>query len=393
VSDAVVAGNRRHAFFAINLSGLDRNGGFSAIASEGPYAGSAVNPSVDVPVWRDAALVAERLLLRLSGRSVTRSIGMGHSGGALIMQWIASSRGFSLDGGFPIFDGGNFVHAYDPGSGTIFEGVIPLAGGGFFPVHPQFPLTARMILIGGNTDYAAVDEVNYAGRLQRAGVNLNASLRVYQVRNLPHSFAEIVESTPNINRNIAEHEGIGPSPDAERMGPLVAAAIDNMDAWLGRGVPPPRSWINGVALDDDHNGVPDRIQFIRADGTLTSVVPFVEDLAIDIFLGDTFELSAGAGFPGTVARYSEVLAGLDHVSSSLSLPYLQCRLGGYQFASDATLAPFADFNHHWRNFGEYKNCVETTINSLDHEHLYDKQIGRNTVFTAEILSLFDKTRP
>jgi hypothetical protein len=393
VSDAVVAGNRRHAFFAINLSGLDRNGGFSAIASEGPYAGSAINPSVDVPVWRDAALIAERLLLRLSGRSVTRSIGMGHSGGALIMQWIASGRGFSLDGGFPIFDGGNFVNAYDPESGTIFEGVIPLAGGGFFPVHPQFPLTARMILIGGNTDYAAVDEVNYAGRLQRAGVNLNASLRVYQVRNLPHSFAEIVESTPNINRNIAEHEGIGPSPDAERVAPLVASAIDNMDAWLGRGVPPPRSWINGVALDDDHNGVPDRIQFTRADGTLTSVVPFVEDPAIDIFLGDTFELSAGAGFSGTVARYSEVLAGLDHVSSSLSLPYLQCRLGGYQFASDATLTPFGDLSHHWRNFGEYKNCVETMINSLDHEHLYDKQIGRNTVFTAEILSLFDKTRP
>ena len=35
-------------------------------------------------------------------------------------------------------DGGNFVKAYDPGSGTIFEGVIPLAGGGFFPVHPDW---------------------------------------------------------------------------------------------------------------------------------------------------------------------------------------------------------------------------------------------------------------
>ena len=52
-----------------------------------------------------------------------------------------------------------------------------------------------MILIGGNSDYAAVDEVNYAGRLQRAGVNLNASLRIYQIRNLPHNFAEIVESS------------------------------------------------------------------------------------------------------------------------------------------------------------------------------------------------------
>src|SRR3954471_8168388 len=31
VSDAVVGGDRRHAFFAISLSGLDRSGGFSAI--------------------------------------------------------------------------------------------------------------------------------------------------------------------------------------------------------------------------------------------------------------------------------------------------------------------------------------------------------------------------
>jgi hypothetical protein len=388
VSDAVVGGNRHHAFFAINLSGLDRNGGFSATASEGPYAGSPVNPSVDVPVWRDSALVAERLLLRLSGRSVARSIGTGHSGGALVMQWIASNRGFSLNGGFPIFDGGNFITAYNPGSGTIFEGVIPLAGGGFFPVHPQFPLTSRMILIGGNTEYAAVDEVNYAGRLQRAGVILNASLRIYQVRNLPHNFAEIVESTPNINRNIAEHEGIGPSPDAERMAPMVAAAIDNMDAWLGRGTPPPRSWINGVALDDNHNGVPDRIQFSRADGTLTSVVPFVEGPAIDAFLGDTFELSSGAGFSGTVARYSEVLAGLDHVSNSLSLPYLRCRLGGYYFAADATLVPFADLSQRWENFGRYKSCMEQAMNDLAHEGLYDKPIGEKSVFTDEILSLF-----
>ena len=388
VSDAVVGESRRHAFFAINLSGLDRQGGFSATASEGPFAGSPVNPSVDVPVWRDAAQLAERLLQKLSGRSVTRTIGVGHSGGALIMQWIASNRGFSLNGGFPIFDGGNFVNAYDPGSGTIFEGVIPLAGGGFFPVHPQFPLTARMILIAGNTDFAGVDQVNYAGRLQRAGVNLNASVRIFQVRNLPHNFAEIVESTPNINRDIAEHAGIGPSPDAERMAPLVASAIDNMDAWLGRSIPPPRSWINGVALDDDHNGIPDRIQFSRANGSVTSDFPFVEDPAIDAFLGDSFEFSAAGGFPGTVARYSEVLTGLDHVSSSLSLPYLRCRLGGYQFAADATLLPSPDLDRRWKSFGQYKSSVEQAMNDLAQEGVYDKPIGDRSVFTGEILSLF-----
>jgi hypothetical protein len=213
-------------------------------------------------------------------------------------------------------------------------------------------------------------------------------LRIYQVRNLPHNFAEIVESTPNTNRDIAAHGGMAPSPDAERMAPMIAAAIDNMDAWLGRGILPPRSWINGVAMDDNNDGRPDRIQFSRADGTVTSAYPFVEATGIDAFLGDTLELSAAAGFPGTVARYSEVLAGLDHVPNSLSLPYLRCRLGGYQFAGDATLVAFADLNQRWQSFGQYKSGIEQAMNDLAHESLYDKQIGDKSVFTPKILSLF-----
>ena len=390
VSDAAVGAKRGHAFFAINLSGLDRHGKFSAIATEGPYAGLPVNPSVDVPVWRDMALVAKRLLRQLSGQPVTRSIGVGHSGGALIMQWIASNMGFSLQAGVPLSDGGNFVTAYNPSSGTIFQGMIPLAGGGFFPVHPQFPLTARVLLISGDTDYSDVGHVRYASRLMRAGVNLPASSRIYQIRNLPHNFAEIVESTPNQNRIIAEKVGVEAGPDSERMTPFVAAAIDNLNEWLLRGTPPPRSWINGRALDQDHNGTPDRIEFTRANGTTTSVVPFVEDPAIDTFLSETYELSAAAGFPGTVVRYAEVLAALDHVSGSLSLPYLRCRLGGYEFGSEAKLIPFDDLDQHWKNFGQYKSCIEKAINDLARQQLYDKQIGKEAVFTETIISLFGK---
>ena len=109
--------------------------------------------------------------------------------------------------------------------------------------------------------------MNYAGRLQRAGVNLNTSTRIYQIRNLPHNFSEIVESTPNINA-LLEGFGVIIGNDSERMAPFVAVAIDNMNAWLVGGTPPPRSWINGRSLDDDNNGVPDRIEFARADVTL-----------------------------------------------------------------------------------------------------------------------------
>jgi hypothetical protein len=388
VSDVVVDNPRKHAFFAINLSGLGRNGEFTAIAAEGPFEGMPLNASVDVPITRDMSQVAERLLMKLSQRAVERTIGTGHSGGALITQFMASNRGLALLAGIPLLDGGNFRTAYDPSSGTIFEGIIPLAGGDIL-VNPAFPLTAKAIMIGGETDYSNTAHVIYADRLLRNGVDLNADVRIYFIRNLPHAFAEIVESTPNGNRAFEQLFGFAPEADAEHLRPVVAAAIDNMVDWLVAGRPPPRSFITGQPIDEDDDGVPDRIAFSRADGSTTSVVPYVEDPTIDEFFGEVFEFSTDQ--VGTaVVRYAEVLEALDHESDALSLPQLQCRVGGYSFEADAVLVPFPDLSAHWKNFGRYKSCVEHAISDLSRMGVYDKKIGKHVVFTEEILSLFGR---
>jgi len=213
-------------------------------------------------------------------------------------------------------------------------------------------------------------------------------LRIYQIRNLPHAFAEIIESTPNINALIAAHQGVGPSPDAERLAPVVAAAIDNLQTWITTGAQPPRSWINGRAVDETNDGTPDRIVFTRLNGTTTSFTPFIEEPALDVFVDEPIELSAAGGFGGTVIRYAEVLAALDHVSGGLNPPYLTCRLGGYQFGADATLEPFGDFGQHWRNLGQYKSCIERSMNALASERLYDRALGIRVIYSDENLALF-----
>lgn len=70
-----------------------------------------------------------------------------------------------------------------------------------------------------------MEQVRYVNRILRRGVDLNDGVRIYQFRNLPHAFAEIVESTRNQNAALAENFGFRPSPDADHMAPVVAAAI------------------------------------------------------------------------------------------------------------------------------------------------------------------------
>jgi hypothetical protein len=379
VSDAALDARRGHAVFAANLGGLKRDGSFSITGLEGPFTGQPLNASLDVPITRDLTLLAKRLVKRLAAQPVTRTIGTGHSGGALILQYVTSNVTTPLDGpraGTRVFTGGNFVSAYDPASGVVFDGVIPIAGGSVLP-HLAFPATARMILLAGSADYAGVSLVDYAGRLRRAGVDLARTVRVYQVGNLPHNFPEIVESTPNMNQFLADMIGQASYADGDRVAPVVAAAIDNLREWLAREVAPPPSRINGRALDLSGDGIADAIEFAQAGGA-TQWTPFVEDPAIDVFLGEQFELSAAAGFPGTVRRYAEVLAALQH-EGSLQLPYTTCRLGGYEIGINARLLPFDEANQRWRNSGAYRACLNHAVERLAADGVYDKASARRVL--------------
>jgi hypothetical protein len=389
VSDVVLEASRGHALFAPTLGGLRRDGGFAATATEGPFAGQPLNLTTDAPLTRDLALVARRLLERLSGRPVEHTIGVGHSGGAFVMQYVAGGVTTPfLDGphfGRRVFTGGNFVRPYDPSSGLVFDGIIPIAGAAPL-VHLAFPATARVIQLAGDADYAGVDMVIYVSRLLRAGVDVNAYARVFQISNLPHNFAEVMESTPNVTRLLATF-GIESHPDSERMAPVLAAAIDRMQEWIARGTPPPPSRVNGRGIDTNADGVEDAIEFAQAAGAITRAVPFVEDPSIDTILSERFEMSAAAGQGGLVGRYAEVLGVLHHVPGSLKLPYNTCRLGGYELFAEARLVPFPDLAERWPNRGSYGACITKAMNRLAAEGLYDRHLGGREVWTESNLQL------
>ncbi len=395
VSDGALARDRGHAVFSANLGGLRRDGGFSAIATEGPYAGRPVNLAIDAPITRDLAQLSKRLLERFAERSVDHTIGVGHSGGAAVMQFVAGGVTTTIfDGphaGAPVFTGGNFVTPYDPASGLVFDGVIAIAPGDAL-VHPEFPATVPIIQIGGNSDYSGVDMVRYASRLVRAGVDVDRTMRVYQIADLPHNFAEINEYSPKLNQVLGDVIGLEPSTDGERMAPVVAAAIDNMNAWIATGTEPPPSRLAGRAVDTDGDGAVDAVEFDQTGGASTRRVPFVEDPAIDTFVGEQFELSVAGGFPGTVARYAEVLAALDHEPDALRLPYVECRLGGYEFGplGDTRLAPFGDLRTRWPTFKSFRTSVKGAMSALAAERLYDERLGLRVVFTKDIRGLFGR---
>jgi hypothetical protein len=370
LSDAVLRPPSSHAYFAANLLGLGRDGAFSIIATTGPHAGDPLSGALDVPITRDLAQVAKRLLLKLSGQPVRRTIGSGHSGGALIMQFIDSGNTVSpVAAPVQVRTGGNFVEAYEPSSGLIVDGIIVLAGGNFRP-DATYPLTAPIMLVSGGADGSAIDSMLYAGRLAVPfGVDLDAMVRVYQVHTLPHNFAEVVGETPNLNGLIGDLFGDTFQAGGDRLRPVVAALVDRMNDWLARGIRPPRSRINGVAVDLTADGEADVVRLPQAGGGFTTLFPLGFDPALDTFVGDQFDTST----PPVPIRYQIVGGALDP-GPALALPSVACRLGSYTLGgpfADARLTPFADMAGHWPSDGLYRACVERTITNLAREGLYD----------------------
>jgi hypothetical protein len=372
VSDVALTGSRRHAFFGVNVGGLRRDGGYSMHALEGAHAGEPVAGTVDAVTARDLARVAKRLLEQLAGRPVATTIGTGHSAGALIMQFLSGGQSMIIDDerfGQRLLTGGDYNTPYDPSSGRIFDAFVPFAPSDV-SVNRDFPLAAPLLMIGGQAEFAGANMVLYARRLKRNGVDLDAGIRIYQVRNLPHNWAEIGASTPNLNQMRSEVLGVTPHADGDRMAPVVAAVLDRAREWT-RGTPPPASRIEGIGIDQDGNGVADAIAFPDAGGGTSQLLPAVDDAAVDSYVGFQFDT---AWDPVFVARYVEVLGALAHEPQALSLPGVTCRLGGFvigEASSDSQLVPFADMDAHWKSYGQYRRCVAGAVKELAKTGLYD----------------------
>ena len=371
VSAAMLAARRRHAFFAPNLGGLRRDGSFSMRAIDGPFAGEPVAGTVDAVTARDLARAAKQLLTRLTERKVKTTIGTGHSAGALVMQFLNGGQSTILDDerfGTPLLTGGDYNTPYDPASGLIFDAFVPLAPSEV-SVNSAFPIAAPMLMIAGQAESSGLSGALYARRVGRAGGDLGR-LRVYQVRNLPHNWAEIVESTPNLNALLADLTGAAPHADGDRMAPVVAAVVDRAVAWASRGVPAPASRLEGRGVDLDGNGTPDGIAFPHANGGVTTSLPALDDSALDTYDGFPFDTA----FHPVTGRYLEALDAMAHEPSALSLPGVACRLGGFVISeafSDSRLILFSDMQAHWKNYGRYLLCRAINAFRLAATGLYD----------------------
>jgi hypothetical protein len=318
------------------------------------------------------------LLETLTGKTVKATVGTGHSAGALIMQFLNGGQSMILDDerfGTRLLTGGNYNTPYDAASGRIFDAFVPFAPAEV-TVNRAQPASAPMLMIGGQAEFAGVNSMLYARRVARAGGDLGL-LRVYQVRNLPHNWAEIVESTPNLNQMFLDLFGVSPQAGGDRMKPVAAAVIDRAVDWAAAGAPAPASRIEGSGLDLNGDAVPDAIAFPYANGGFTTAVPAVDDPVLDTYAGFT----ADTAFDIVTARYLEPLSAMAHEPAALSLPGVTCRVGGFLVSegfSDSTLLPFANMAAHWKNFGEYQACVARQLVALSQTGLYDAASAPNT---------------
>jgi len=382
VSSAVLAPTRRHAFFAPNLGGLTRTGDVSIVGIDAPFSGQPLSATLDAVTARDLAEVARRLIAKLTFRPPVRTIGTGYSSGALVMQFLNGGMSTMLNRdrfGEALMTGGNYRTPYDPSSGLLFDAVIPLAGSDV-RVDAARPMAAPMLMVGGQAEFAGLNMVLYAHRLKSAGVRLDDRLRIYQIRNLPHSWADVVVSTPNINQAVLEARlGVTRHGEGDFVKPVVAAVIDATLAWLDYGVRPPTSRIEGTALDRDRDGVADAIAFALSGGGASQLVPVVDDPSIDVVEGqiDTADIRSA------VVRYADVLAAMSREPEALALPGTTCRLGGFAISaalSDASLVPFPDLSERWRTVGQYQACLIRRAAELQRTNLYDPAFAPNLLW-------------
>lgn len=388
------------AYFAINYSGVNDDGTTSARLLAGPNGGAPVQVW-DAPLVRDAARGVEQLLARLTGRSTTLAVLSGHSmGGILTGEVIGGlSRNSLIPGG--VREGGNNVAPYDPASPTIFQGAVLMATGGQMNVDPQFPLVP-MWTISGEDDYENFGATNAQGDLRwtwtvqqsaaARGEDVRDWISMQQLRDMPHNFPEVW------------FLGAVPPPpfarmDADRVGPVVSAALRNVIAAAAARrdhasrVPMVASHYGGAGIDfPPQDGVIDDVVYRQRGGARTDQLPLLHDPAIDAFAPDVDDFGPLQPLPethGQIVRWTAVSASIPP-TRGLALPWTSVRLGGYDLdASGATLArPYADLCARYGSAAGWRAQVEARVKQLEREGVYVRPADRSLLVEPHAASLF-----
>ncbi len=373
ISDVAVHPGRRWAFFAVNQVGVAPGGAHNTrlLGEPGCPEGMPTQSMVDVPIARDHALLAQRLLRVLEGREPAMTLGTGHSAGAPVHFLLNAGVDHRRDGG-PIRAGDNHRTPYDPASGRIFDGFLWMQsafGGRPLPADLAGGLSVPTIFLDTEADRAMVGSVSTIHQLiVNSHVDVTALSRLYTVRNIPHSTADGVlslnrEGTDYTNPERPEYFKGG----GERLRPVTAALLDALANWTMRGIPPPPSIFNGEVLT-----APDRIEFHRTGPPATSF-PYVDDERVDSY-DQPPPIVPG---PELRTAWSNVRAALGGVVGSIVLPETACRRGAFHFFGAGPIGthfqPFtaSAFLDAWGSSAAHQSCRVQTVDALVAAGLYD----------------------
>jgi len=413
VSDAVLSPQRNYAYFAIN-SFIKADGTPVAVALSGPNQGQPVLAIPDVPIGRDTTQVAQRLVAKLAGKSVTLTIGTGFCWGS--WRAIMTNKGYSINwvGWTASYRMGDvYRRAYDQKSGKIFDGFAPYASACLDDLscrtNPENPMGSPMTIMGGEADYYGFYMVHNAAALQRAGADVANSVRVYQIRNMSHNPPEAILVFPHI-RTALEGPPYPPNPQGwsslgmsvtsgDWLEPVMAKVIDNMVAYLKWGQQLPPSFIDGTIVAGSPPDV-EYPQFSRLPGSPPSnlyarVFPFVDDPSLDSVDSTVTQFSTATEADwgwSLVDDLNDLRNAMPNREQSLILPLTACRQGGYDIIAYASFlgfpGPFPNMKQIWGNLDHYEDCVQRTIEGAVDLGVYDEEIGEQVAKRTSPAALF-----
>lgn len=381
VSDAALHPSRRWAFFAVNQTPVAPGGAFNTVAiSDDPSVdGTPVHSMLDVPVGRDFALLAKRLLKVLHWKKPRITLGTGHSGGAGVNLMLNAGID-PLRGAMPIRAGDNFVRPYDPSSGKIYDGFISFARGGgpVIPLDPARGLAAPTLFVEGEVDSGALLTVRQLDELVAQGLDASQTARLYMVRNLPHIDRGLVSTLITEGRDFA---GLLSLPEpfyggaGEHLRPLSGALLDALHTWVGRGTPPPVSVFPGTARNDDTLPGVDTLAFAHSTGAEALAFPYVDDPGLDLIVAPPS--TSTQGNPALAEAWLRVRNALGATTGSIVLPETACRRGAFTFIASGPVgtwfAPFdaPTFLERWGSSAAHQTCRIETADRLIDRGLYD----------------------
>jgi hypothetical protein len=402
VSDGVLS-RLGAAYFCVNANGQSAEPGFVPEATyeedgagmdgiQRPLAGlpsaglPPVHPAMafDVPLARDTALVARRLLAKLAGESPETVVGVGVSAGSASLVGAVCGREcwqLRLDGNgwHTARSGGNFRRAYDPTSGLVFDAAAPISVSRpdltFLPafdltiptIDPEFPLTAPIAFLEGLADFAVMSHVLFANDIMKQGVDLRGRVQVVELHDIPHASSDMAAGLPNIAK-------YSTPPDSERIAPVVVAAVRNLVAQVADGEPLPESAMDPAPVE----------------------APYVADARYDTLDPANRLFPTRLLPPDEVAAWSAVKAALGG-GPALKLPLTSARLGGFDLPGEgATLTPFPlgpeprTVTEIWGNYDRWRTEAEERVRELAELGLYDRRLGYDAVADPALRALFDR---